>query len=384
MSDARDFSRRSVLADLLRHRPTSRKAIALRTGLSAATVSRTVDALVADGVIHEASEIVSESRGRRAVRLDVVAERCLVVGVDLGASNTRIVVGDFAAEPIRRREAPTPTSLDAGRLADWLADIVLELVEGDERALSAVALGLPGAVAESRTVSNAPNLPQVESVEFTATLERRLGLQVGLDNDVNYALLGEQRIGAAKGTPSAAMVTIGAGLGAALAIDGRIIHGRHGLVGEFGQLPIGPFGARLEHMVTGPGIIRRAAESGVTIDAPEELFTDPSLFALRAQFDHALQIVLTAIAVSSEPEVIVLGGGIAASIASDLERYQSALEMNLRIAPRLVPAQLGEFSGAMGAVIAAVRSLYRELGVDEGDLDDLPVAAVGSDPLPAA
>jgi predicted NBD/HSP70 family sugar kinase/biotin operon repressor len=368
MTDQRDFSRRSVLTDLLGNRPTSRKAISERTGLSAATVSRAVDALVADGVIREEAEIISENRGRRAVRLDVVAERCTVLGVDLGASNTRMILADFAGESLARVELPTPSGLAPAELAHWLVGVADRLASGRDD-VAAVSVGLPGAVAETRTVSNAPNLDQVEDPAFRDALDQGFSLPVSLDNDVNYALLGEQRSGSAMRTPSAAMVTIGAGLGAALAIDGRIIHGRHGLVGEFGQLPVGPFGARLEHMVTGPGILRRAEEAGHPLSRPEGLFgSDPALAGLRAQFDHALQIVLTAIAVSSEPEVIVLGGGIASSLAPDLGRYQAALEANLRIAPRLVMAGLADFSGAVGAVIASLQTLDRGLGVEPADL----------------
>ena len=106
-----------------------------------------------------------------------------------------------------------------------------------------IALGLPGAVGEAGDqVSNAPNLPQIEDPAFLAGLRAALPAPIVIDNDANYALLGEQRFGAASAAPTAAMITLGAGLGSALAIGGRLLRGKHGLVGEFGQLPVGPFG----------------------------------------------------------------------------------------------------------------------------------------------
>lgn len=365
MTDLRETNRGAVLSDLLTHRPTTRTAIAHRTGLSAATISRAVEVLVADGVVREVSEVVSGNRGRRAVSLDLVGERSVVAGVDLGASTTRVVLADFAGLELRRFQESTPTDLDAVALAAWLVELVVDRSADLGPGTAAVSVGLPGAVAESGAVSNAPNLPQVMDPAFVDGL-RAGGLGgVRIDNDVNYALLGEQRHGAAARAGDAAMVTIGAGLGAALAIDGRILHGRHGLIGEFGQLPAGPMGTRLEHMVTGPGILRRAEEAGLPLARPQDLFADEHrLSPLRTQFDHALQIVLTAVAVASEPEVVVLGGGIAESLVGDLDRYQAILGATLQVAPRLVPAALGAFSGATGAAIDAVHHLYGELGAE--------------------
>jgi len=374
VTDARDLSRRTVLADLLVHRPTSRRDIAERTQLSPATVSRVTDTLISEGVVREAAEEVSDSRGRRAVLLDAVGERTLAAGIDLGAANVRLALGDALGNLTAFAAYPTPEGLDARALASWLLERVKALAASVGVEPSALAVGVPGAVSADRTVSNAPNLPQVEDPEFLAELDAGLGQPVELDNDVNLALLGEQCAGAARGKPSAAMLSVGAGLGAALAIEGRVLRGRHGLVGEFGQLPVGPLGARLEHMVTGPGILRRAEEAGVPLASPQELFDDsPRVSHLRAQFDSALGIVLTAIAVSTEPETIVLGGGIAASLVPSLARYRTELAASLRVAPELRLAELGERSGAVGAMIAALRTSYaREFGIPAAELDGFP------------
>jgi glucokinase len=206
-------------------------------------------------------------------------------------------------------------------------------------------------------------------------VEEAVGCPTGFDNDANYALLGELHFGAAKASPNAAMLTIGYGLGAGLAIDGRILRGEHGLIGEFGQLPIGPFGSRLETMVTGSGILRRAAEAGIDIDDPAAVFADapePALQRIRLQFDEAINIVLAALTVACDPQVIVIGGGIAASLNTSLSRYAEALERNLGVSPRIVSSDLGRYSGAAGAVVAALHRVYDDLGVHEASIVTLP------------
>ena len=369
-------NRAAVLAQVLSTSPTTRATVAAATGLSPATVSRMVDALLGEGLLRETDEVASGRRGRRATLVEIVADRSVVVGVDLGASSTRFIVADLLAEPLGRRTSPTPTDCGPTELAGWLADEVMTLVGGRSDRLAAVAVGLPGAVrGHDRSVSSAPNLPQVEQRAFLDVLEDRLGPALDLDNDSNYALLGEQRFGAARAAPTAVILTVGAGLGAGVALDGRLLRGRNGLVGEFGHLPVGPLGTPLEHLVTGPGIMRRAAELGLDISSPAALFAadaDGQLVAMRRHVEQALLIVLTAAVVSYEPDTIVLGGRIGRSLNAQLEELSEALRRIVPSAPPIVPAQLNDLSGALGAVVAALHRVYLGLGLGQQDLVRVP------------
>jgi predicted NBD/HSP70 family sugar kinase len=261
-------------------------------------------------------------------------------------------------------------------LADWLADEIADVVGDRSGRLAAVAVGLPGAVrVHDRSVSSAPNLPQVEQRAFLDVLEKRLGPALDFDNDSNYALLGEQRFGAARSASTAVMLTVGAGLGAGVALDGRLLRGRNGLVGEFGHLPVGPLGSPLEHLVTGPGIMRRAAELGLDIASPAALFHDDAdgqLIAMRRHVEQALLVVLTAAVVSYEPDIIVLGGRIARSMTPHLMELGEALRRIVPSGPPVVPAQLNDLSGALGAVVAALHRVYLGLGLSEQDLVRVP------------
>lgn len=373
------MNRSAVITELLRSRPISRTQIAQSTGISAATVSRVVDQLIDEGLVREVAAVVSESPGRRPVLLDLVADTTFVVGVDVGAANTRYVIVDLVGTIVLSEEVPTPSELSAPSLAEWVAAEV-ESAAGERWPLVRYAcVGLPGAVnQEQGAVSNASNLVQVEDKRFLDALESAFGIPLEIDNDVNYALLGEQRFGVAQTHAAAAMLNLGAGLGAALAVDGVILHGRRGLIGEFGHLPVGPLGTRVEHMLTGPGIVRRAAEMGMHLDSPDQLFapdSSPGLAPLRAQFDQALLIVLTALAVSCDPEMIVLGGGLSKSLTSSLSRYEDALRQNLNFSPRLVLPELGDMSGAVGSAVSGLQRVYPELGVEADALATLPQRA---------
>ncbi|MGA1837659.1 ROK family transcriptional regulator [Herbiconiux sp. 11R-BC] len=377
MNDNRFNGRREVLTELLSAHRTTRVDVASTTGLSPATVSRAVDALVSEGIVRETRDIHTGMRGRRAVLLEVVPDLQHVAGVDLGATTTRVVIANFLGEPVRSVQVPTPTDKGSAALGQWLAGIVKDAHQ-DYRPPTAVAVGLPGAVkTDDRSVSNAPNRREVEDPAFLGAFQSHLGVTAEIDNDANFALLGEQKFGAARDAPTAAMMTIGAGLGCAMSIDGRIIRGRRGIVGEFGHLLVGPLGSRLENMVTGPMLRRRAQELGHELDSPADLFRSDRpavLDAVVSQFDQALMVALTALIVSSDPAVVVLGGGIAKSLTSRLGRYEEAIASNLNVFTPVVNSQLGDFSGAMGAVVACLQSVYEQLGVSESDLSRLPAA----------
>jgi predicted NBD/HSP70 family sugar kinase len=370
-------TRAAVLSELLATGTSTRSAVAARTGLSGATVTRTVEALIAEGLARETHTVpANNGRGRRATLLEPVGERANAVGVDLGASNTRLVATDLMGKPTAVRRTPTPGRSDSRQLALWLAEFIRESLDERWPLVEALALGLPGAVRPSdRSVSNAPHLSQVEDSRFLDVLEEQLGRPVLVDNDANYALLGESYFGAARGAPSAVMFTVGSGLGAGVTVDGRLVRGINGLVGEFGALPIGPPGLRLEHMITGAGIMLRASELGIPMESPADLFvSDPSVEVsrLRRQFEETLIIALIAAVVSCDPEVIVLGGGISPSLEGSTEALRMGVQAHLGTAPPIAIGELGDISGAVGASVQALHTIYLGLGIPSDQLSRMP------------
>jgi predicted NBD/HSP70 family sugar kinase len=105
-------------------------------------------------------------------------------------------------------------------------------------------------------------------------LEEVLRLPVLIDNDVRSLMFHEQWFGAARGAGSIALVTIGAGVGSGILIDGKVQTGSLGVVGEIGHLPLGPSelvchcGRRgcVESVASFDGIVASWARSGGTGD----------------------------------------------------------------------------------------------------------------------
>lgn len=379
-SAARQANRSAVLACLLTAPgAVTRGWLAERTGLSQATVSRVTDGLITEGMIAEGAEVASGQRGRNAVSLRLTDTIGVVCGVDIGGRDCRMIVSDLRGNQLARSDDATPVRLGPAELAGWLADRVASLTDDQPGPLRAVAMGLPGMVTEDGLrISGAPNVPQIEGTDFAARLREAMSVGVTLDNDANLALLGELRFGGGLGLSSVVTLTIGAGLGAGVALDGRLIRGRRGMVGEFGYLPIGPSGELAEDLLSGTGLLRRARALGVRLpdagDAGDVFAADaPTLLApLREQFDRALLLVLAAASTAYEPEAIVIGGVLLPVVAQRLPAIAARLRELLPAAPRLRPSLLGDRAGALGAVVAACQVGYAELGISVEDATGLP------------
>ena len=116
-------------------------------------------------------------------------------------------------------------------------------VGGVRPAPVAVGVGAPGMVDRQGRLCFAPNLPQAQGVDWNELIGDQLpGRTVLIENDANFAVLAEHRIGAAVGHDHVVMVTLGTGIGGGLVVDGRVQVGAAGFAGEIGHMVVDPAG----------------------------------------------------------------------------------------------------------------------------------------------
>jgi glucokinase len=365
-----------ILGDLLASGPTTRVELARATALSSATVTRVVAALMDDGLATEVMTLSSAGRGRRPVLLDVSAEEPVALGIDLGVVKTRIATVALTGRLIGDVALATPLGATASELATWLGHSARDAAGDAWTSVRSVAVGLPGVVNPVTTrVSLAPNLRQIEGTGFVEVVKDALDRPVLFDNEANFALLGEMYSGAALGHANAVLFTIGAGLGAGVAIEGRIFRGSTGIVGEYGSLAIAGDGAPLEDLLTTTGILRLARSQGASLETAEDLFvasTDPAILAVRSQFEDALVTAITASVVSVDPAVVVLGGSIAPALAGMTERLGQRVSEVVGVHPSIRLAEQGDLAGALGAAAQALHHVLAGMGVPDRYLARIP------------
>lgn len=212
--------------------------------------------------------------------------------------------------------------------------------------------------------------PGWNNYPLVPVLKEALQIPVGLDTDVNAALLGEVEFGTAKGLDNAVYITIGTGIGGGVMTNGRLLHGM--LHPELGHMLLAkreddPFdgvcpyhGCCFEGLASGPSIAKRWGKPA------EELSECAKVWDLEAFY--IAQAITSYIMVLS-PEKIILGGGvmhqeslfplirnkvtemvngyIQTSLLDDMENY-------------IVPSSLYDEQGILGGLVLAMNALKED------------------------
>jgi glucokinase len=309
----------------------------------------------------------------------------LILGVDIGGTKVAAGLVNAKGEILftERTRMIARKSADEGFQA--VRDAI-DLVLRHRRAKEARAIGVsaPGWVDSKRGVLlSATNLPCFRDFPLVREIEKLYGLPARLGNDANVAALAEAGWGSGAGYANVFYVTLGTGIGTGMVVDKRIYHGRTGAAGEGGHMTInfqGPVcgcGKRgcIEMYSSGTAIARRARERlnepgasasrlRTTADQNIEAITAETVSGaakagdklateiLEEAADH-LAIWLGNVIDLLEPDIIVVGGGLARLLMPLLGRIRSGLE-TWAINPHrqevpIVEAHYGSQSALVGA-----------------------------------
>jgi len=161
----------------------------------------------------------------------------LVLGIDIGGTNTALGVADRRGTIVVQSEMPT-TGHDT--VSDFInalakeAEILMKQA-GRERIMG-VGIGAPNANFYTGEIAYAPNLPWEGVIPLAKLVADALHLKVTITNDANAAAIGEMTYGAAKGMKDFVLVTLGTGLGSGFVANGQLIYGHDGFAGELGHV----------------------------------------------------------------------------------------------------------------------------------------------------
>ncbi len=309
------------------------------------------------------------------------------IGVDVGGTKVLAgVVDDFGRVVRTARRATPGRRVDVAHVEDALERAVLEAAGGAP--IAGVGVAAAGFVdAAGERVMFAPHLPW-QGHDVRERLSSRWGVPVFLDNDANCAALAESTYGAARGTRSAIVVTLGTGIGGGLVIDGQLVHGANGMAGEFGHMQVVPGGHPCEcggqgcweQYSSGNALVRAARQRmGEQPSVLEEAsggnpdrVTGPMVSDAAAAGDMVarqafasvgdwLGVGVANLVAAFDPEIVVIGGGVSAAGDRLLEPARNAMLRSLvgaahRDVPPLVAALLGPEAGLVGAAELARRA----------------------------
>jgi glucokinase len=299
----------------------------------------------------------------------------LVIGVDLGGTTTKATLSGADGVGYGYSERPTPRQLGPDAVVAATIEVIAELraqVSQTGR-LRAIGLVVPGIVdAQQGIAVYAANLGW-HQLPLRQIVADAVGLPVVLDHDVRAAGLAELELGAARGLQEVLFVALGTGIAAAVITRGQISAGATGRAGELGHLPVFPEGERCacgqrgctETYASAAALSRRySAVSGMdSVPAKEvisraaagdsaaaEVFNDAVTALGRALVNYTLLL---------DPELILIGGGLAAAGAPLLDPLTREVQAGLtwRPAPMISTGKFGGDAGSRGAAILACRTV---------------------------
>jgi glucokinase len=321
------------------------------------------------------------------------------IGVDMGGTNVRCAAVSPDGRVLLLKRAPANAHAAAGVVAANLVTRVQELERaalerGWGRAL-AIGVAVPGPLdIPAGVVLAAPHVAAWKSFPLRRCLESQLGRRVVVENDANAWALGEFWRGAARGRRDVVLITLGTGVGGGLIVNGQMVHGRRGGAGELGHMTVNPDGPRcdcgshgcLESYASASGLRELiASRFGRTNSRrtrlPSRYLDDGGEFSVRrlsraaragdrtarrafATAGHYLGVAVASLLNIFNPELVVLGGGVAGALA--FMRAPMNAEVRARAFPavaaqcRIVRAGLGREAGVVGAAYAAM-NLRRSL-----------------------
>lgn len=297
----------------------------------------------------------------------------LYIGIDIGGTKIAGGLVTSGGVVLHRQDVPTPAREGGQRVLEAAIALAHTLRHTTDETILGVGVGTGGQVNTDQgvIVSATGLLPGWAGINVKAAFEASLRLPAFVDNDVNALALGEARSGAARNAASVAFLALGTGVGGALLLDGRLHRGAHWSGGEFGHilLEIGPDARRdagghlgtLESYSSGPGLVQTWRElTGNT--APDISGHEVAAEAVRDPDGPAAQAVtrtgeylgygLVSLANALDPELIVIGGGLAALGDALLAPARRVLKARALPGPAtcpVVPAALGADASLVGA-----------------------------------
>ncbi len=311
------------------------------------------------------------------------------IGIDLGGTAVKYALVDEQSAPRADHQVATPAGDGADAVVEAMAAGAEQLLHNagvDKADVAGVGIGSPGPLdIDAGIIIDTPNIDGFKDFPLRDRLADRLALPAVLENDANAAALGECLAGAARGARSLVLLTLGTGVGSGVIIDGRLVHGAHGMGGEIGHMIVDP-GGRLcgcgqrgcvERYASATFLAQHARKLVEAGDRPSSLADvlaakgdldakDVHQAALAGDavaadvWDEALRMLAVAcvnIARALDPELILFGGGMAnagAGLLEPLTEHYLALHWTLHDAcTRLALAALGNDAGSIGAAGAA-------------------------------
>ncbi len=308
----------------------------------------------------------------------------LTVGVDVGGTKIAVGVVDEDGTIIDKARAETPAD-DPEASVQAIVGVAKQVLDRHQ-GVASLGISAAGFISADRaTVLFAPNIAW-RDLPLRDRVESELDLPIVVENDANAAAWGEFTHGSAADAKDLLMVAVGTGIGGGLVLEGELVRGGFGIAGEIGHLRVVPNGHPCgcgqfgcleqygsgsalerfgrEQVADGDRLLAEAGGDREAIDGP--LITrlareqDELCIHLLGEIGRWLGEGIASLAAVIDPEVVVIGGGVAEAGDLVMEPARKAFDERLpathnRPHAEIKIASLGNSAAIIGAAALARR-----------------------------
>ena len=289
-------------------------------------------------------------------------------GIDLGGTKIEGVILNSEvgpANPLCRLRVDTEAEKGVDHVYRQIDRVCRMLSEKSGRPLPArIGMGTPGVIDPTTRQLKNSNSQCLNGRRFEEEIEALTGIDFVLANDANLLALAEATYGCARGYPTVFGVILGTGVGGGIIAHGRILEGRHGIAGEWGQIVLDPnelpsaYGTRgtIEAILCGPGLetfyAQKSGQRRKLKEIAASTATDPVARETIERLMNYLAQALSYVIDILDPHAIVLGGGVGNIDVLYTEAMHEKIRQrifNPTFEAALLKPTLGDSAGVFGA-----------------------------------
>lgn len=300
-------------------------------------------------------------------------------GIDVGGTEIKFGMFNDSNKLLDSFRIPTPTSNVRVELVETIYTQILKKLRQDKhevKELLGIGITIPGLVVDG-IVAFCSNIDLGNNFDIVSEVKTRFGspdLKVVVGNDASLAAFGEYKFLNNSKIKNIVFITLGTGVGGGIIVDGKLIKGFTGSAGEIGHIPYdlsnnrqcgcGSVGC-VETVAGTYGMIKTAQDMMKTesstlkgLDVSPKLIFDHAkegdLLALKTvdSVAKAIAYMAVTIAVTVDPELFIIGGGISNAgsfLLSKINYHYQKLARFDTVKARFEIAKLGNDAGIYGA-----------------------------------
>lgn len=356
---------------------------AMSIGLTRSTIIDLLDELASCGLVIElpnSREDGSYQKGRPARRFEFAADAGVVVGVDAGREHLTTTVSNLRGTTISTAQVEVDPEADSPETRrDLLRRVVTDQLGVTGHAfgeVAAICIGVPAPVdARGNSPTHVERFWQRTNPDFVTVFQEQIPI-IRVENDALLAAVAEGSVGGGVGSSDFVTFLSGERFGAGIVVDGRLLRGAHGGVGEMlgldlvagaeGVDGLGLRAARLAraavaeaNVLPGSPLLRVEPEQidgKLVLEAARD--GDPDARRVVTEVGGVLARIVGLVASLFDPERVIIAGGVAPGadgiIAAAREELPALLHLPV---PQLVRSELGAGVVSIGAVQHALSSV---------------------------